>query len=103
MAIFIDSSPQVVFPPLDLDNNVIEMPLIYRVEAVTTNMIGIGLSKFSTPLSDGFISNLDASIQHHFLGISEAAGEGVVQLTIRDDLDGETVSFVGNAHPLSVA
>jgi len=68
------------------------------------NLVRIGLSQLPTPLSEGFISDLNIPVQHHFLNISEAERKGIVQPdAVGDDLSRTAMSFVGNAYPFSVA
>jgi hypothetical protein len=46
--------------------------------------------------------HVNASIKHHLLNVSEAEREGVIQPdAVGDDLGGEAMSFITNAHPLS--
>ena len=78
LAIFINSSPQVILLAVDFDDDFVEVPLIGGFGATVTNLIGIGLGKLPTPLADCFGANGDAAIEHHLLDILEAEGERVV-------------------------
>lgn len=104
LTILVHSSPEIELLAFNLDDDFIEMPLIRRLRTTAANLVGIDLGKFEAPLADRFISNLDASIEHHFLDISETEGEGEIQPdAIGDDLGRKTMSFITNAHSLSFA
>ena len=99
----IHGSPEVVLLAFDSDYDLIEMPLVSRLGATATNLIGIGLRKLFTPLADRFVGDLDASIEHHFLAIAKAEGKGVVEPdAVTNDLDGKSVVFVADAHSLAL-
>jgi hypothetical protein len=51
----IHGSPQVIWLPFDGDHNLVQIPLVSRLETTATNLMGIRLSKLFAPLADGFI------------------------------------------------
>ena len=72
-----------------------QMPFIPRPRATATQAIGIILSKFPTPLTDGFMGHRDAALEQTFFHIAVAQGEAVVKPdTMADDLTGKTVVLV---------
>lgn len=74
------------------------MPFIRGLVATTKKLFSKGLSKLTAPFSDRFIENLKATKRHHFLNISEAEGECVIEPdTVEDDLGREAISLVRNA------
>ncbi len=102
LALLLDGSPQIVLLTPNFDDNFIEIPLVSEFRT-TTNLISVDLSKLETSFADSFIGDLNVPIQHHFLNISKAEREGVVQPNaVSDDLGRDAVSFIGNAYPLNV-
>lgn len=83
----------------DGDHHFVEMSPIDRGSAAFTNLLGIVLRKLLAPISDDFISHLDAAIEHHFLDITVAQGKSVIEPdTVTNDLHRKSVAFVAVAH-----
>ena len=100
----IDSSPQAELLTFNFDDNLIEMPLITRLWPLLTNLIGVALRRFETSPFDRFVGDRDTSIEHHFLDVTKAQREGVIQThTVADDLGGEAVAMVRISHGYSVS
>ena len=67
------------------------MPLASWCWTAATNFISKSLTELATPVANGFVSDEDASIQHHLLYVAIAEGERVVQPdAVADDLGAET-------------
>ena len=95
VALRIHCSPQIVLLALNSDNHFIEMPFICNVWAFVTKLIGILLPELPAPFPNRLICHLNPAIQHHFLNVSVAQGEGVVEPdAVADDFGGETMAMV---------
>ncbi len=77
------------------------MPFVSRLGA-TTELISICRSKLKAPVSDRFIGNMDAAIEHHLFDISEAQRKGVVKPdAVGQDFARETMLLLIDVHSLS--
>jgi hypothetical protein len=102
LTILVHSSLQIRSLALNLNDDFIEMPLVRRFREAAANLVGVGLGQLETPFANCFVSNLDASIEHHFFDVSETEGESEVQPdAVGDDLGGKAMSFITDAHSLS--
>ena len=78
------------------------MPLIHRGSATLANLVGVILGKLLAPVANGFVSHLNAPIEHDLLDIAVAQGTSVVEPdTVTDDFDGKAVTFVASLHVLA--
>jgi len=69
--------------------------LIGDVRTFAPQLIGILLPEFLTPFSNRLIRHFNSAIEHHFLDVSVAQREGVVEPdTVTDDFGGKTVTGV---------
>src|SRR5207249_3416946 len=73
----------------------IEVPLIPWLGASTLQLIRIVLPKLQTPLADGLMGHVDATLEQEFLHVAVAQREAIVEPdAMADDLAGEAVVFV---------
>ncbi len=87
--------PQVILLLFERHHYLIKMPFVSNVRTFTPKLIRILLPEFLTPFSNCFVSHLNSSIQHHFLNVSVAQGESVVEPdTVTDDFAGKTMPGV---------
>jgi hypothetical protein len=90
--VLVDSPPQVVALPTDLDEHLVEMPLIARARSTATQSVGEGLTELAAPLMDGPVRDQDTAREHHLLDLPQAQGKAEVQPhTVTDDLHRVTV------------
>ncbi len=91
----IHSPLQVILLFFDCHHDLIEMPFICDVKAVAPKLICILLSEFLAPFPNRFVRHLNPAMQHHFLNVSVAQGESVVEPdTVTDDFAGKTMPGV---------
>ena len=88
---------------LNRDHNLVKMPLVSRLGATATNLIGVGLSKFFAPFTNGLVGDLNAAIKHHFFDVAVAQRKGLIEPdTVTNDLDRKSMIFVADAHGLAL-
>src|SRR5215475_2447075 len=58
--VLIDSAPQVMALPVDRQKHLVQVPFVAWLGASMLQLICVVLPKFQTPLTDGFISDVDA-------------------------------------------
>ena len=75
----IHCSPSIVDLAMDGEENLIQIPLVPGLGMVTTQSIGIPLTKLQTPLANCFVGQLDASLSHDLFDVAITQGEAVVQ------------------------
>ena len=77
--VLVDSPPQVLLHPVDLDEDLVEMPFVARPRAASAQGRGVGGTEPARPLVDRFVADLDAALEHQLLDIAQAQAEPVVQ------------------------
>jgi hypothetical protein len=86
-AVLIHRPPQVLGLAVDLDEYLIEVPLVPWPGPSAAQSIGVGLAERSAPLPNCLVGNHDPALQHHLLDVTEAQRETVVQPdAVADDL-----------------
>ena len=80
-------APQVVGLAVDLDEDLVKVPLVTRACPSAAQSVGVGLAERSAPLPDGLVGDRDAALQHHLLDVAEAQREPVIEPhAVADDL-----------------
>jgi hypothetical protein len=90
MAVMIRGPPEVVAFTTDRQEDLVEMPLVAWSRAPATQLIGVLLAKFATPLADRLAGHGDASDEQQLLHIAVTEAESVVEPpAMADDFDRE--------------
>jgi hypothetical protein len=71
--------PQAMGLPLDLDEHLVEMPLIIWPGPTATQLVREGLPELAAPLLDGFVGDQDTTSHHQFLNLPQAQRKPVIQ------------------------
>src|SRR5262245_11934685 len=80
---------------MDRKKHLIQMPFVPRLWATAPQPIGVLLSKFPTPLTDGFMGHGDAAFQQELFHVAVAESEAIVEPDpMADDFSGKPVVFV---------
>ena len=94
-AVLIYRPPQVVGLPADLDEYLVEVPLVPRTRTAPTQSVGVGLPELRAPLPHCLVAEGDPTLGHHLLDLTETQREAVVQPdAVADDLRREAKSPV---------
>ena len=75
--------------PLTLngEKHLIQVPLVARSRMPVAELIGVGLPKLPTPLTDGFMGYGDATLEQELLHVAIAQGEAIIEPdSMADDL-----------------
>src|SRR5262249_27096003 len=95
VVVLVDSAPQVMALAIDRQKDFIKMPFVSWLGASTLQLIGVVLPKFQTPLTDGFMGDVDAALEQELLHVAITQGEAVVEPdAMADNFAGEAVVFV---------
>jgi hypothetical protein len=93
--VLVHRAPQVVGLASDLDEHLVQMPLVAWSGPTTAQAVGVDLPKFATPLVDGVVGDAHTAFSHHLLDITQAQREPMVQPhAVANDLHREPVTFV---------
>src|SRR5438132_10677765 len=93
--VLIHRAPQVMALPVDRQKDLVEVPLVPWLGASTLQLIRVVLPTFQTPLTDGFMSDVDAALTQELLHVAITQGEAVVEPdSMADDLARKAVMFV---------
>jgi hypothetical protein len=80
---------------MDGQKHFIEIPLVSRSGPAATQLIGIVLPEFATPLANGFVGDGDATFEQQLLHVAVAQGESIVEPDlVTDDFPGKAVILV---------
>jgi hypothetical protein len=103
--VLIDGPPEVMSDTVDLEEDLIQMPLVARPGTPSPQAIGELASKFIAPAPDCFIAHHHATCRHHLLYIAKADAEPEVQPhAFRDNLLRESMTTVRIVrHSFSIA
>jgi hypothetical protein len=86
--VLIHRPPEVLTLALNRQKPLLHLPLVPRPRPAATELIGIVLAKFATPLAKGLVSHHHAPFQEEFFHIAEAQTDSDVQPPgVADDLD----------------
>ena len=83
--------------PLAIDGqkDLIQVPLVTWLGASVLQLIGVVLPKFQTPLADGLMGHVDATLEQEFLHVAVAQREAIIQPdAMANDLPRESVVLV---------
>ncbi len=91
----IDRSPELVLLAIDVQKHLITMPLVPRFGTTFFQFIGVRLTEFQTPLTDGFIDQHDSTCRHDLFDVAITEREAKTQPdAVADDCGRKTLSFV---------
>ena len=74
-AVLINGSPEVMSTAVDLEENLIQMPLVAGSSTPSPETIGVGFAELVAPASDRFVANHHATRGHHLFYITKAHAE----------------------------
>src|SRR5688572_17400998 len=77
IVVLVDSAPQVMTLPVDRQKHLVQVPLVPWLGASPLQLIRIVLPKFSTPLADGFMGDVDTALEQEFLHVAVAQREAI--------------------------
>src|SRR5918997_3935580 len=77
-AVLVDRAPQPVLLAGDLENDLIQMPLIARARQPTADLIGERLAEFERPLPHALMADDDAASGQHLLDHAQAEREAEI-------------------------
>ena len=96
MAVLIDSAVQILRFPVDLDEDLIDVPLVPRLWTVPANAPGIGMAELETPIPDRFIADKDATLGQDGFHIAVTQRKAKIEPdTMPNDFNRKTMTFVG--------
>jgi|GEM_PF-1624076 len=70
---------QVMYPPLNLEEDFIYMPLRANIPLPLADRANITRAEFTAPITNGFIANRDATLGQHLFDVTVAQGESVIE------------------------
>jgi hypothetical protein len=83
----IDDPPEVMPHTVDLDEHLVQVPLVARARPSAPQGVGVVLSELLGPLSDCFVRDRYATGEHQLGDISQGQGEPEVEPDrVADDL-----------------
>src|SRR5206468_6502 len=92
-AILIDRPPEVVSDAVDLEENLVQMPLIACSGTSSSEAVGVVFAELLTPTPDRLVAEHDPTCCHHLFHTAKAHAETEVQPNaFRDDLSRERVT-----------
>jgi len=88
---------------IDLDEHLIEVPLISGPGTSSAQFISEGLAELEAPFSDRFVGENDTTHSHEFFDIAKAQSEAEGEPhSVADDLSREAVAVVERSSSSSV-
>ena len=95
VAVFVHGAPQVLLLPLDVHEQLVEMPRIPLSTARAAQPPRIDGTESPTPLADSFVGDGDAALGEQILHIPEAEAEAVVEPDgVTDNVGREAVAVI---------
>ncbi len=92
----IHGAPQVLFLPIDLEEDFVQVPRIARAGAAPPQLVRVRLPELPTPLQHGLVGHHYAAFGQQFFYITVAEVEAKVEPhRVRDDFLGEPKAGVG--------
>src|SRR6187397_422930 len=80
---------------IDGEKHLIQVPLVPWLGASMLQLIGVVLPKFQTPLTDGFMGDVDAALTQELLHVAVAQREAIIEPdAMADDLTREAMVLV---------
>jgi hypothetical protein len=97
VSLLIHSPPQIMPFPLDIHEELVQVPDITQPSLFGPEFPGVVWAKLPTPLPDRLVRNHDSSLRQELLYVPEARGESVVKPNgVTDDLRRKPVSAVAS-------
>ena len=91
----IDGTPEIMAFSVDGEKDLIQMPLVTRLRASASELIGIRLAKCPTPLTDRLIGDDDPAREQQFFDIARAEAEPEIEPDrVADDLYREAAILI---------
>jgi len=95
VVVLVDSAPEVVALPVDGQEHLIQVPLVPWLGASVLQLIRVVLPKLQTPLADGLMGHVDATLEQDLLYVTVAQREAIIEPdAMADDLTGEAMVLV---------
>jgi hypothetical protein len=95
VVVLVNRTPEVMALAIDGQKDFIQMPLVTWLGSSVLQLIRVALREFQTPLADGLLGHVDATLQQGLFHVAIAQREAIVEPDpMADDLAGETVVFV---------
>ncbi len=79
VTILVHGSPQIMILAIDLDEHLIEVPLISGPGTPSAQFIRVCLTELERPFTDRFVSNDYPAHSHYFFNVAVAEGEAEVK------------------------
>ena len=96
--VLIHGPPEIMALPIDREEDFIQVPLIGWLRASASELIGIGLAAFPTPLADRLIGDDDPAREQQFFDITVAEAKPEIEPHgVADDLGREAVVLIAVA------
>ena len=81
VSVLIDCSPEVVLLAVDLHKDFIQMPDIAKATLSPLEFPRIGRTELLTPMSNGFIGDVDSALSQKIFDVAQAQTETVISQT----------------------
>ena len=92
----IDGTPEPVSHPDNLDDDLVEVPLVPDAGEPSPDPVGELLAELERPLPDGLVADHNAACRQHFLDHAQAEREAKVQPhRLADHLGREAMASIG--------
>jgi hypothetical protein len=75
VAVLVDGPPQVLQPPVDLDEDLVQVPLVPRPRLSAAQRACVGLPELATPPPHRLIGDGHAALKYEFLDLAERQRE----------------------------
>jgi len=79
VAVFVDSPPQILLPPLDPDEQLVQMPPVAHAAPPTPQPTSIVEPERPTPLPNRFIRHDDSPLGEEIFDISKTQAEATIR------------------------
>jgi hypothetical protein len=77
--VLVDSAPQVLLLTVDLDEDLVQMPLAPGPGPAAPHLAGVGRAELHTPAADRLVGDDDTALEHELLDLAERQRKAVVQ------------------------
>jgi hypothetical protein len=95
VAVLVDGPPQVLQPPVNLDEDLVQVPLVPRPRLSAAQRACVGLPELGAPAADRLVGDDDPALERQLLDLAERQREAEVQPhAMGDDLDRVPVTLV---------
>src|SRR5215471_2993309 len=93
--VLVHSTPEIMALPADGQEHLVQVPLVPWLGASVLQLIGVVLPKLQTPLADGLMGHVDATLEQDLLYVAVAQREAIIEPdAMADDLAGEAMVLV---------